>query len=107
MRRLIETYPNLYFDLAFGGPDSRYPGSNEYQARIWDRKTRGIRKEWVQLIVDHPWRFLAALDLGGDRMDRLTDRTREMRRFLDELPGETREIVAYKAGWKLLFDEKI
>lgn len=107
VRRLIEAYPNLYFDLAFGGPDSRYPGSNEYQARIWDRKTRGIRKEWVQLIVDHPWRFLAALDLGGDRMDRLTEKTREMRRFLDGLPGETREIVAYKAGWKLLFDEKM
>jgi len=67
VRKLIETYPNLYFDVAFGGPDSIYPGSNEHHARIWDRESGGIKKEWAQLISDYPWRFLAALDLGGDR----------------------------------------
>ena len=105
VRRLIETYPNLYFDTAFGGPDSTYGPRGEYHARIWDREHGGIQAEWAQLIRDHPWRFVAALDIGGDRMDRLSEWTATLRRFLDALPPEAREIVAYKAAWKLLFNE--
>ena len=107
VRDLMTKYPNLYFDLAFGGPHSIYPGSNEYHARVWDRSTRGVKKEWVDLISDYPWRFLAALDLGGDRMGDLPDDVKTLRRFLESLPRSVEEIVAYKASWKLLFDEEI
>lgn len=105
VRRLIQAHPNLYFDTAFGGPDSRYEASGEYHARIWDRSRGGILPDWAQLIHDHPWRFLAALDIGGDRMERLPEWARSLRRFLDALPADVREIVAWKAAWKLLFDE--
>ncbi len=107
VRRLIEAHPNLYFDTAFGGPDSVYGGSGELHSRIWDRQRPGggILPAWAQLIRDHPWRFLSALDIGGDRMERLPEWMRTQRRFLDALPAEVREIVAYKAAWKLLFGE--
>lgn len=107
VRNLIDTYPNIYFDLAFGGPDSFYPGSGEYHSRIWDRQSGMLKAQWVKLIADHPWRFLAAFDIGGDRMDWLPEKVHEIRRILKSLPEPVREIVAYKAAWRLLFNEKL
>ena len=107
VRKLIEIHPNLYFDTAFGGPDSRYPASREFHATIWDRRSGGVKKEWAQLISDHPWRFLAALDIGGDRMDTLGEKAQDLHRFLAALPPKTAEIVATKAAWKLLFNEDL
>jgi hypothetical protein len=107
VRSLIETFPNLYFDLAIAGPNSIYPGSGEYHARVWNRKTEKVKQEWVDLIKDHPWRFLAALDLGGDKMDKLPYIVRRLRHFFKSFPKPIREIIAYKAAWKLLFDEEV
>lgn len=107
VRKLIGSYPNLYFDTAFGAPGSVYPASGEFHATIWDRQAGGIKKEWAELINDHPWRFLAALDIGGDRMDNLSGHAQTLRRFLEALPPKAAEIVAYKAAWKLLFKEEL
>lgn len=107
VRKLIETYPNLYFDLAFGDGNSLYKPSGEYHARVWELSTGTVKKEWAALIADHPWRFLAALDLGGDRMDDLPKDIRVLRKFIGDLPSNVQEIVAYKAAWKLLFNEEI
>lgn len=104
VRTLIAKHPGLYFDLAFGGPGSVYPGSGERHARVWASTTQ-VDPQWVQVIAEHPWRFLAALDLGGDRMDRLGEHVDVLRRFLDGLPPGAREIAAYRAAWKLLFGE--
>lgn len=106
VRSLIEKYPNIYFDLAFGGADSVYPGSNERQARVWISSGK-VKPEWVKLITDHPYRFLAALDIGGDRIDHVSKNTKTLRSFIGNLPEETQEIVAYKAAWKLIFNEDI
>jgi hypothetical protein len=106
VRSLIEKYPNIYFDLAFGNAKSVYPGSNEHHVRLW-RSLGIVKPEWVKLIADHPYRFLAALDIGGDRLDAVGKNTRILRDFIDNLPKETQEIVAYKAAWKLLFNEDI
>jgi len=107
VRSLIEKYPNIYFDLAFGDADSVYPGSDEYHSRVWDQKNGGVKKAWVQLIADHPYRFLAALDIGGDRVDRVTRYSKSLRNFISHLPDGVQAIVAYKAAWKLLFNEDI
>ena len=106
VRSLIEKHPNIYFDLAFGSANSVYPESNEHHARVW-RSVGVVEPAWVQLITDHPYRFLAALDIGGDRLDAVRKNTRILRSFINNLPKETQEIVAYKAAWKLLFDEDI
>jgi len=106
VRSLIEKYPNIYFDLAFGDADSVYPGSNEHHATVW-RSSDDINPVWIQVITDHPYRFLAALDIGGDRIDHVRKNTRTLRAFISNLPKVTQEIVAYKAAWKLLFNEDI
>jgi len=106
VRSLIEKYPNIYFDLAFGDAESIYPGSDEHHARVW-QSLGVVKASWATLIADHPYRFLAALDIGGDRIDAVGKKTRILRSFINNLPKETQEIVAYKAAWKLLFDEDI
>jgi hypothetical protein len=35
------------------------------------------------------------------------DKAIKMRHFIDGLPESVREIVAYRAAWKLLFNENI
>jgi hypothetical protein len=108
VRKLIETRPNLYFDTAFGVARSIHPGSKEPHARIWDRSSgKGIQPGWAAVIGAHPYRFLAALDIGGDRMDSVVESAKGLRQFLDTLPEPTREIVAHRAAWKLLFNEEL
>ncbi|MBI5198723.1 MAG: amidohydrolase family protein, partial [Nitrospirae bacterium] len=104
VEKLIKKYPNIYFDTSFGSPVSVYPGSGERHARIWEDYGR-VKKEWIQVIIAYPWRFLSALDIGGDRMDELPEKSQTLRIFLENLPEGVREIVAYKAAWKLLFNE--
>jgi len=98
----LRKYPNLYFDTAFGDAMSIYPPSGERHARYWLNI-----KEWGDLIASQPYRFLAALDIGGDRMNRVEEWTRNLRNFLGTLPEPCRDIVAYKSAWKLLFNEEI
>ncbi|EPR37564.1 amidohydrolase 2 [Desulfovibrio sp. X2] len=107
VRKLIENHPNIYFDLAFGTPDAKYPVSGEHQAHVWDRENGGVKKEWVDLVSAYPWHFVAAFDIGGDRMDDLPEKAANERHFMAGLPPEVREIVAYKSAWKLFFDEDI
>jgi hypothetical protein len=105
VRGLLAKYPNLYFDVAFGDSFSKYPVNNEYHAHVWSGGS--VKKEWVELIVQYPWRFLAAFDLGGDRQDQLPQYNKNLRNFLNQIPKPAQEIVAYKAAWKLLFGEEI
>lgn len=106
LRAMLERHPGLYIDTAFGGPNSTYPGSGERHARVWGDGGR-VKPEWAALIRDHPWRFLAALDLGGDRMDETADKVKTLRRFLGDLDAASARIVAHGAAWKLLFGEEI
>jgi hypothetical protein len=108
VRQLLEAHPNLYLDTAFGGPTSNYPASREPHARVWDRESgQGIQPGWAAVIVAHPTRFLAALDIGGDRMEHVGEPAKVLRQFLEALPPAARDAVAYKAAWKLLFDEEL
>jgi hypothetical protein len=100
IRTLLEKHKNLYIDTAFGNQRSRYPTNGELHAHYWAKQDA-----WNKLITANPYRFLAALDLGGDRIDTLGEKTQSLRFFLQTLPDEVAEIVAYKATWKLLFNE--
>ena len=72
VRRLIERHPNLHFDLHAGGPEHVYPASGEYPGKYWDRTTGKLKPEWANLIADHPWRFMTALDLNSFKMERFS-----------------------------------
>ena len=106
VRKLIEEFPNIYFDLAFGHAGSIYPGSNENHSTVWKRSGR-VKQAWVDLINDYPYRFVAALDIGGDRVNHVEKNSKKLRRFIDNFPKKTQEIIGYKAAWKLLFNEDI
>lgn len=107
VRRLIEQHPNLYFDLFAGPPEHIYPASKEYPGKYWDRTTGRLKPEWVKLIADHPWRFMTALDLNPFIMQSFARKVAMQRAVLDSLPEPVREIVAYKAAWKLIFNEEL
>ena len=106
VRKLIENNPNIYFDLAFGGYDSIYPGSGERHSRVW-KSSGQVKQAWIDLITDYPYRFVAALDIGGDRISHVSKNTKKLRKFLSNLPQKSQAIVAYKSAWKLLFNEDI
>ncbi len=102
LEQWLNQYPNLYLDTAFGGASSVYPPSGEKHAKYWTNA-----KEWGELIAAKPYRFLAALDIGGDRMHRVEEWNINLRSFLKTLPQPAREIVAYKSAWRLLFNEEL
>ncbi|MBI2306129.1 MAG: amidohydrolase [Rhodocyclales bacterium] len=107
VRSLIERHPNLYFDLFSGPPKNPYPLSNEYPGKYWNHESGQLLPEWSQLIADHPWRFMIAFDLNPFIMKGFANKVRIQRAVLAGLPEAAREIVAYKAAWKLLFGEEI
>lgn len=107
VRKLIEQYPNLYFDLFVGPPRNPYPLSNEYPGKYWNHETGKLLPEWAKLIADHPWRFMTALDLNPFIMQAFARKVGMQRAVLESLPESVREIVAYKAAWKLLFNEEL
>jgi hypothetical protein len=107
VRKLIERHPNLYFDLFVGPPQHVYPSSGEYPGKYWDRSNGKLKPEWAKLIADHPWRFMTALDLNPFIMQSFSRKVGMQRAVLDSLPEPVRDIVAYKAAWKLLFAEEL
>jgi predicted TIM-barrel fold metal-dependent hydrolase len=102
---LIKRFPNLYFDTAFGDAASTYPLSKQRHARVWTA-FGNLKSEWRDLIVAYPRRFLSALDLGQDRLDRIAEYDQKHRDFLKRLPTDTDHQVAYRSAWSLLFDEE-
>lgn len=101
---LIKRFPHLYWDTAFAGPKSVYPVNGQRHARIWG-SSGSIAPEWRDLLTAYPQRFVSALDLGGDRMDRLERYDQGQRNFLTQLPKEVQHRVAYANAWELLFGE--
>lgn len=102
---LIKRFPNLSFDTAFGDANSVYPVNHQRHARIWGADG-DLAPAWRDLIVAYPQRFLSALDLGGDRINRFVEYDNRHRYFLSRLPPETRHQVAYRNAWRLLFGEE-
>lgn len=102
---LINRFPNLYFDTAFGDANSVYPPSRQRHARVW-AASGNLKSEWRDLIIAHPGRFLSALDLGQDRLDKIAEYDKNHRNFLKYLPTGTQHQVAYRNAWLLLFGEE-
>jgi len=105
VQSLINRFPNLYFDTAFGDASSTYPLSNQRHARAW-ANDGSLKAEWRDLVVANSKRFLSALDLGGDRLERIGEYDQNHRNFLKRLPAETQHQVAYRSAWSLLFGEE-
>jgi hypothetical protein len=102
---LLNRFPNLYFDTAFGDANSIYPLSNQRHARVW-ANDGALLPEWRDLVAAYPTRFLSALDLGGDRIERIVEYDQNHRNFLKRLPAQVQHQVAYRNAWSLLFGEE-
>lgn len=102
---LIQRFPGLYFDTAFGDATSIYPLSNQRHARVW-ANDGSLKTEWRDLIAAHPTRFVSELDLGGDRIEKIVSYDANHRNFLKRLPAEIQQQVAFRNAWALLFGEE-
>ena len=107
MRRLLEEHANLYFDVAAVDPYQRYPLNGPSVSLWWDLPSRRMKRDGRELVSDYTWRFLAALDQGFDRATAAPNKADQLIHFLGSLPPRVREIVAYRAAWKLLFGEEL
>ena len=82
VRRLLETYPNLYIDLSWTMLDTY----------LVDEKRKAV-SEWVELVTAYPERFLLGSDAVGN-FEKLPGYMRSFDPFLDALPKEVARRVA-------------
>ena len=109
VRGLLARYPNLYFDTSCSDPTSVWPLHNGTGvSRMWDEHRGHLQPAWVDVVTSYPDRFLAALDLGSDRLDvrNLRRYTFWLRHFLAEFPPDVQRRIAYRNSWTLLFHEQ-
>ncbi|NQU60319.1 MAG: amidohydrolase family protein [Rhodospirillales bacterium] len=110
VRRLLETYPNLYYDISTGWPGRRYKCNNKVlDTVIW--KTDGgsqsdtLDPAYKAILTDFSDRFVAGTDYGGGRKplpDFLREKAKNLRLILRGLPDEAKHSIAYRNAWKLL-----
>jgi hypothetical protein len=113
VRRLIERFPNLHFDLGLPGPPHVYPPSGARDMTIYEftgiHPPYGgfLKKEWRDLLNEHPERFLAASDIDGDRFREFPRAIARLRYLvLDQLDERARHLVAYRNAWRLIVREE-
>ncbi len=108
---MLDRHPNLYFDLSCSDVSDVYPpGDNSHvTSPLWDRKSKHLLKAWHDVVARHPWQFMAAFDLGSDRIGakKLISEVANMRTLFKEFSPDIVDVLAYKSAWKIMFHEDI
>ncbi|HXI88167.1 MAG TPA: hypothetical protein VNH64_11960, partial [Parvularculaceae bacterium] len=74
VRRLLKTYPNLYFDLATGRPNQKYICTNNRGfGVIWEKGPNGqqldrLKPAYKAILSEFSTRFVVGFDYGGGRV---------------------------------------
>lgn len=111
VRRLLGTYPNLYYDLATGQPGRRYACNGKVlDTVIWKDDGAGsqedtLKPEYKAILTRFSGRFVVGTDYGGGRSPLpkfLRKKAENIRRILRQLPDEARHDIGYRNAWKLL-----
>lgn len=111
VRRLLKTYPNLYFDLATGLPNQKYICTNKRRfGVIWQKGRNGkqtdkLKPAYKAILSELSARFVVGFDYGGGRAPLpvyLTRRAKNIRAILRQLPAEAQHNIGYRNAWKLL-----
>ncbi len=109
VRRLLSTYPNLYFDLSTGEPGRGYPCGTSFDTVIWQRDGGWQKSELVPaykaILSEFSRRFVVGLDYGGGRRPLpqfIDDRAANIRLILRDLPDGAKHDIGYRNAWKLL-----
>lgn len=111
VRRLLSTYPNLYYDLSTGQPGRRYKcdGEKVLDTVIWQRATSGqtgtLKPAYKEILTEFSDRFVAGTDFGGGRSpwpEFLKKRVKNLRLIMRDLPDGAKRDIGYRNAWKLL-----
>ena len=110
VRRLLATYPNLYYDLATGQPNRRYACNNDvFDTVIWrtsaGRQSDTLGPEYKAILTDFSRRFVVGTDYGGGRATLpsfLRQKVGNIRLILRDLPDRARHDIGYRNAWRLL-----
>ncbi|MFC1673078.1 amidohydrolase family protein [Pseudomonadota bacterium] len=116
VRRLLETYPNLTYDLANGEPNRKYKCSglgNDQTIKadnaLWQgqpgKQRDTLKPEYLAILAEFSTRFVFATDYGGGRKplpQYLRDKHANFSRLIGDLPEDARHNIAYRNAWKLL-----
>jgi predicted TIM-barrel fold metal-dependent hydrolase len=116
VRKLLSTYPNLYYDLANTYPNNKYkcagPSNDGVlvgDTVLWEggegSQTDTVKAEWRAILTDFSDRFVFATDYVGrpPPLPRfLHKRDTDFNRVVRDLPDSAKHNIAYKNAWKLL-----
>jgi predicted TIM-barrel fold metal-dependent hydrolase len=111
VRRLLSAYPNLYFDISTGYPGRGYKcNKNILDTVIWQDSILGSQKntlkpEYKTIFTEFSNRFVAGTDYGGGRntlLVFLSDKVKNIRLIMRDLPDEAKHNIAYRNAWFLL-----
>ncbi|MBC8338935.1 MAG: amidohydrolase family protein [Rhodospirillales bacterium] len=110
-RRLLKTYPNLFYDLSTGYPGRYYQcqGSMTLDTVIWQRDGGSQKSTLVpackDILTEFSGRFVSGTDYGGGRRplpEFLTGKVKNLRLIMRDLPDEAKHDIGYRNAWKLL-----
>lgn len=105
VRRLLEKYPNLYFDLIQSPPGAKYRLTGYVEGVMYDLSGGSARLDsrWRQLFIDFPDRFVLGSDVNGGRWDDYDAVFKNFRAVvLRDLPQDVAEKLAFKNAWRLM-----
>lgn len=111
VRRLLNTYSNLYFDISTGEPNRRYKcGGEILDTVIWENESMQKQKdtlkpEYRNILEEFSHRFVTGMDYGPlNRQDKqyLQQRIENARLIMRDLSEEAKHNISYRNAWFLL-----
>ncbi len=110
VRRLLNAYPNLFYDLSTGKPGRKYKCNNKVlDTVIWqsngDGQSGTLKSEYKDILTEFSGRFVAGTDYGGGRApfpNFLQKKVKNLRLLMRDLPDGAKHDIGYRNAWKLL-----
>lgn len=110
VERLLNTYPNLYFDISTGEPNRRYQCRDRVLDTVfWEDGLLGqknvLKPAFRALFSNYSDRFVAGLDYGPPNRqstDFFRRRVNNIRLIIRDLPNEAKHNIGYRNAWYLL-----
>jgi len=112
VRRLLNTYPNLYYDLSTGEPGRKYKCGNltVLDTVIWENVPSGgqmdkIKSEYRDILNTFSDRFVVGFDYGPSNRQSesyLKKRIKNIRLIMRDLSNEAKHNIGYRNAWFLL-----
>lgn len=111
VRRLLGTYPNLFYDISTGQPGRQYKcGDNVLDTVIWEAGSFSgqkdtLKPEYKSILTEFSDRFVVGLDYGGGRgsLEKfMTKKVNNARLIMRDLPERAKHNIGYRNAWRLL-----